>query len=247
MAREMLLAGVDPEELKPQERNQGPRTPRSRWENFWYHYKWAFWGCLFGVVVLTVLVVQLVTRDPADYTVLLVTKNAYMDEQLRAMEMVMTPYGRDLDGDGKVEVDVQNCFLGKQGSQTHLTGIQRIQAHLMSGDLLFFVWEPSVYKDFTKSLSNVTKEDYQFLTPIPVESANLAEEGTVGNWVGDPRQEADVFKALPAELFDPFPKDLYFSVRYMSGTAESSTALHGQCMELLTNFITDTKAVTPAE
>jgi len=60
----MLLAGVDPEELKPESKSQGPRTPRSRWENFWYHYKWAFWGCLFGVVVLTVLVVQLVTRDP---------------------------------------------------------------------------------------------------------------------------------------------------------------------------------------
>ena len=157
MAREMLLAGVDPEELKPQERDQGPRTPRSRWENFWYHHKWTFFGCLFGAAVLAVLVVQLITRDPADYTILLITKNSYMDEQIKAMEMLMAPYGQDLDGDGKVEVDIQNCYMGEQGSQTYLNGTQMVQAHLMTGDVVFFVWEPSVYKSFTKSISRVER------------------------------------------------------------------------------------------
>ncbi|MBR5524739.1 MAG: hypothetical protein IKU51_05700 [Clostridia bacterium] len=244
MAREMLLAGVDPEELKPRQAPEGPQTPRGRWDNFWYHHKWTFWGVLFGVVVLVVLVVQLVTRDPADYTILLVTKDAYMDEQIRAMEMLMTPYGRDLDGDGKVEVDIQNCYMGQQGSQAYLNGTQRIQAHLMAGDLLFFVWEPSVYKQFTKSLSNVADEDYTFLTQLSFEAEGITEEGVAWNWKDDPRQQADVFAALPEELYDPLPKELYFTVRYTSGTAGEAVELNRQCMELLKNFATDQKVAS---
>lgn len=243
MAREMLLAGVDPEELKPQERDQGPRTPRSQWENFWYHHKWTFFGCLFGAVVLAVLVVQLITRDPADYTILLITKNSYMDEQIKAMEMLMAPYGQDLDGDGKVEVDIQNCYMGEQGSQTYLNGTQMVQAHLMTGDVVFFVWEPSVYKSFTKSLSNIIDEDYRFLTPLPFEAEGITEEGTAWNWKDDPRQQADVFAVLPEELYDPLPKELYFTVRYVSGTAGETSQLHQQCMTLLENFVTDQKVI----
>lgn len=241
MAREMLLAGVDPEELKHKESPQGPQTPQSKWDNFWYHHKWTFWGILFGVVVLTVLVAQLVTRDPADYTIMLVTKDSYMDEQLKAMEMLMTPYAEDIDEDGKVEVDVQNCFLGEQGTQTYLSGIQRIQAHLMTGDRLFFIWEPNVYKKFTKSLTNITEDDYEFLTTLPFEASDIVEEGKAWDWVNDPRQEAEVFKMLPAELYDPLPKNLYFTVRYTSGTAENATDLHRQSMKLLENFVLDKK------
>ena len=46
MAREWLLRGVDPEELK-RDTEIIPETPKSKWENFWYHHKWTFWGVLF--------------------------------------------------------------------------------------------------------------------------------------------------------------------------------------------------------
>ena len=40
MAREMLLAGVDPEELKPTESPEPPQTPGDKLKNFWFYYKW---------------------------------------------------------------------------------------------------------------------------------------------------------------------------------------------------------------
>ena len=46
MAREWLLRGVDPEELKKEE-VVVDETPKSKWDNFWYHHKWTFWGCFF--------------------------------------------------------------------------------------------------------------------------------------------------------------------------------------------------------
>lgn len=247
MAREWLLAGVDPEELKPREKSNLPETPQSKWDNFWYHHKWTFWGVTFGVLVLFVLVFQLVTRNPADYTILLVTTDAYMDDQLVAMETLLTPYGKDLDGDGKVEVDVQNCYMGAKKSQTYLNGTQRIQANLMAGDVMFFVWEPKIFKDFTESLSNVTAEEYQFLTVLPFESEGLAEDGTAWNWAQDPRRQSEVFTSLPEAIYEPFPKDLYFTVRYTSGTASDEIPQNQQCVELLKNFVLDQKVQDTAE
>lgn len=61
MAREMYLVGVDEEELKPPAPPEQPKTPKGKWENFWYHYKWHTLGIAAAVIVLTVLIVQLAT------------------------------------------------------------------------------------------------------------------------------------------------------------------------------------------
>ena len=231
MAREWLLRGVDPEELKPTEKEETPQTPQSRWENFWYHHKLKFWLILFAVVVVVIGVVQMVTRDEPDYRVLLITETAYTSGELEALATLLESYGTDLDGDGKVEIQVENCMYGKNVDSTRNAGIQQVQAHLVAGDRMFFIWEPKTYQQFMKTIAD-GEEEVQFLTPLSVESKRIIEDGKVYNWAGDTRPVPELTERAP---------ELYFGVRLPQGTATNAKELHQQSLELLENFIADKK------
>lgn len=237
MAREWLLRGVDPEELKPREKTQGPVTPKGKWENFWYHYKWVFWGCVFAAVVLTVLLVQLFTRNPADYEFLLMTEKTHVEEQITQLEQMLAAYGQDLDGDGEVEVSIQNCRIAKDTNQQYNSGFQVAQAHLMAGDVLFFMWDEGAYKLFMEGLDNVLEEGVTFLTPLPAVEG-VTEDGFLYDWSGDPR----------AQTVPGLPSTLYFGVRDTHGTAGDAQELHKESMALLEAFIKNAPvAVHPIE
>lgn len=232
MAREWLLRGVDPEELKKPEKQEVPQTMESRWHNFWYHHKVKFWLILFAAVVLVTAVVQMVNRDEPDYRVLLITETLYTQNELDALAAMLEPYGVDIDGDGKVEVRVENCLYGKDLDQSRNSGVQQVQAHLVAGDRMFFIWEPNTYKRFMRTILK-DGEEVEFLAPITVESKGIIEEGTVYNWKNDPRPIAELQQRAP---------ELYFAVRLPQGTAAASQELHNQSMALLENFIADKKA-----
>lgn len=226
MAREWLLRGVDPEELKAAPKDEGPQTSRSWWENFWYHHKLAFWLGLFGVVVLIVTVVQLVQKDDPDYRVLLLSEKGYTTQELAALEALLTPYGEDLDGDGKVEIQVENCLYGPHVDQSQNSGIQQVQAHLVAADRMFFMMEPDSYKYFTRTVQS-TSDD------VTADFFAVLDGGdTVWDWEGDPR---------PAEELQERAPSLYFGVRATKGTAGKATELYEQSRKLLENFINGVK------
>lgn len=231
MAREWLLRGVDPEELKAAPKDEGPQTPRSKWENFWYHHKLKFWLILFAVVAVTVVVVQTVTKDDPDYRVLLLSEHRYTDKELAKLAKLLEAYGEDVDGDGKVEIQIENCLYSPDLDQSKDSGIQQVQAHLASGDRLFFMWEPGAYEFFMETLGkDMAAKD--FLATLKVESVHLTEEDTLWNWAGDSR--------IPASWQEDAP-ELYFGVRDKKGSGAKSKALYKQSLALLENFIADRK------
>lgn len=224
MAREWLLRGVDPEELKATPKEELPQTPRSKWENFWYHHKLKFWLILFAVVVVTIMVVQGINKDDPDYRVLLLTKELYSAQDLAALEALLEQYGEDLDGDGKVEIQVENCQYGPHVEQSRNSGIQQVQAHLVAADRMFFMMEPDAYKYFTRTLeSSISEKDF---------FAPLEGDATVWDWKGDSRPIAELKEQAPS---------LYFGVRATKGTAGKAAELYEQSMKLLENFIHDQK------
>ena len=232
MAREWLLRGVDPEELKPTPKDEGPQTPRSKWENFWFHHKLKFWLIVFVAVVTVVGITQLFTRDKPDYYVLLITEVAYTNPEREALAALLEDYGVDLDGDGKVEVQVENCIYSANVNQHQNSGIQQVQAHLMAADRMFFMFEPESYKQFSKVLVDDDGQPLDFFAPIEAESSGLNEEGTLYNWKGDPRPIAELTERSP---------ELYFGVRQAVGSAGDAEELYRQCMDLLENFVADNK------
>ena len=232
MAREWLLRGVDPEELKATPKDEGPQTSRGKWENFWYHHKLKFWLILFAVVVAVVGITQLLTRDEPDYCVLLVTEVAYTPPQKEALATLLESYGTDIDGDGKVEVQVENCLYGKGLNQQQNSGVQQVQAHLITADRLFFMFEPNTYEQFASVLVDDEGNPIPFFAPIAVQGKPLMEDGTVYNWKGDTRPIPELTERSP---------DLYFCVRKATGTATDAQELYQQSIALLENFVADKK------
>lgn len=228
MAREWLLRGVSEEELTATPQEEIPQTPRSRWENFWYHHKLKFWLILFAVVVLVIIIVQFATRDEPDYRVLFISEKTYTDKDLEQLAAYLEQFGKDLDGDGKVEVEVENCCF--TADQNRDSSIQQIQAHLVSGDRLFFIWDPAGYEYFRQTVLD-EYEGTDYLATITVQDAGLIKEGTVWSWSEDDRVSEEMRERWP---------DLYFGVRN-GGSSKESKTLFKDSFSLLEALVADEK------
>ena len=236
MAREFLLRGVDPEELLPPPKPEAPKTPRGKWDNFWYHYKWHFWGGLFTVVVLVVLVVQMLQRNPADYEFLLVTDRAMLDAHIEVLEKELAAHGEDLDGDGEIEVHIQNCYLSNPGTQQYYTNQQVLQTRIFAGDVMLFMWEPKYYTEFMKNITGDSQEEVRFLAQLPFSGEAVIEDGTVYKW--------DTAELRKKPLMENLPKELYCGVRDAVGTASSKVEMRDTCIKLLTGIFSSDGAST---
>ena len=212
MAREMYLVGVSEEELRPDPKPEGPKTPKDKLSNFWYHYKWPVIIGGIVLVFLAILIGQMVTRDDPDYNLVLATEKYVDQASADRLAEELQAYGRDLDGDGKVEVAVETLVTG-DATQMGMANKTKLMAHLSSGDVMFFV--------FDKASEEGTIEPQ-------------LKDGLYWNWKDDPLRGLEELSGLP--------ENLYFGVRDATGTAASqkSQQMHADCMELLNNFLTKT-------
>lgn len=110
MAREGYLVNAgedtihDPEAEKRAER--AVKTPKGKWNNFWYYHKWhVVIGIAVAAVVIGTVVSSMKTVQP-DYTVGLISRIAYPDEVTNQLGQEMAKYGVDRNHDGKVVVQV---------------------------------------------------------------------------------------------------------------------------------------------
>ncbi len=239
MAREMLLAGVDPEEFKKTEETPPPQTPRQKWENYWYHYKWLTIGLLFLLVLVIAFTVQALSRNEPDYTILIATEDPHDNYTLAPMERLLEKYGRDLDGDGEVEVRVIPCNLGAKEYATasdQVLNYQILQTHLVSGDVMLFAFEQKYFNWF---MGEMSESKTNFLTPLGVEGDGVSEDGYRWSWAEDPRIKGNA-------VFSSLPPDMEFGVRVAAGTASGRQEEQQQCLALLRALIAD-KPLTATE
>ncbi|MDD3692390.1 MAG: hypothetical protein PHX02_00590 [Oscillospiraceae bacterium] len=231
MAREWALRGVSEEELKPHPKPEPPKTPRGKFENYWYHYKWHTIAAVAISIVLTVMIWQLVTRDDPDYRLVIATDSYFSQQAVDKLEAAFEAYGRDIDGDGKVEVFAEVLTLGGD-MQYGMANKTKLIAHLTAADTMFFAFDKKTLEENIKSQE---KDGFKFFAPIDVEVDGLEDEGRYWNWKNSPLRDDKAMEGTP--------KDLYFGVRSISGTSDkkSSKELHEQSMELLRAFLTDKK------
>ncbi len=230
MAREMLLAGVSKEELEKKDEAIVPRTPREKWENFWYHHKWKFLGGVFIVLCAAIVFGQWLTRNDPDYTILVVTEKEYVSVQLDPIGSLLERYGEDIDGDGEVEVRIASCHLGDHVlADQELLNYQILQSHLISADVMLFVFEPEYYQWF---MSEMEENEYHFLTDLAVEGSGIMEDGCVWNWKNDPR-------VTDSELLSALPEELYFAVRVPTGTAAERAQEQQACLRMVQALVQD--------
>lgn len=141
---------------KPSEVAIVPKTPKEKWDNFWFQYKWYVVAITAVTVVLAVLITQCATRTKYDMEVVYFTYTAALDEQTNAVAKYIAEYAEDVNGDGEINIQVVNCsFNGKSGdTQYRYTMMTKLQA-MIAGDqnAMLFITDEDSYK-YLADLSN---------------------------------------------------------------------------------------------
>lgn len=209
MARGILLAGVDEEELRPDPKPEEPKTPRGKWENFWFYHKW---HVLIGLVVAAVVgfcVFDVVTKVHPDYDGMILTADQVLYEYQQEMNKALVSYADDVNGDGKLRVNAEVLPIGRDGdtptelSATYLTKMRV----LIADDTTKLV---IVDKETFDTLGmDYIEQGMDFYAALDVDDPNYHTEYHYWDWYGSEWQQSEWGKQ--------FPEHLYFGVRpYLS-------------------------------
>lgn len=227
MARERYLVGVDPNELKQKESVPPPQSPHGKWVNFWYHYKWLVLGIAVAAAIVVALTVHTVTRVKPDYLICMVaTKEISTAADVR-LEEILTPYGVDRNGDGKVRVEV-HCLNVSQtnGDEVNPSAIPDQQAamgHIVSRDVDLWAVDPAFYTGTLRSAFD--GDESRFFMPLDsIDAAGISADKKYWNWEDSSLLSAD-------EELKSMPKTLYWGVRVLP--EDASEDLKTQVTDML--------------
>lgn len=178
MARERYLLDDEedtihnPEAEKKIEKQS--ETKKSKWVNFWYYHKW---HVIIGVVVCLIIAgfaKDMLSKVEPDYQIALMTQDTYPSDVLESLQNQIAKYGKDLNGDGKVVIQINN-YVVKHGDDAkkadynqQMAGVVKYTSDLQNIDSVIFITddksflnEPSIfsYLDGTKPKENA--KDYE--------------------------------------------------------------------------------------
>ncbi len=194
-----IQRGEKAPEPKPSEVALLPQTPKEKWTNFWFHYKWHTLGIFALLVTLAVLITQCASRVNYDMKVVISCYTALTDAQTAKIQDYLEPLCEDVNGDGEVHVQIINCSYTKDdhNSQYQLSMATRLQATLAAdADALLFITDAEFYDYLSKLGEGGLLEN----EPLP-----LGEDFYKSCNSGD-------------EVF-PLPEGLQISCRTLSGMA----------------------------
>jgi len=172
-----------------------------RWlDNFWYHYKWHTVAVLFVAVVLTVCIVQLVSRDTeADVDIVMAGPYSFTTREedltaLRACLATYLPADFDESGDKKVKIisysfyseeeieDIESRLdengepLGvKVDTAQNANQYEQFYSYLRTGSSSLYFLSPSLYEELAERTSTLV--DLKELLGVLPEGALLFADG----------------------------------------------------------------------
>lgn len=232
MARERYLVGVSKEELEYTPPPPPPSTPKEKFSNFWYHYKWLAIGALFIIIMATVVIVQVATKVKPDYVVCVAVQQELSIQAVNRLETELEVVGKDRNGDGNVVVQVQALNITyKAGSTDSLANRQALMAHIASRDILLFALDPSYYHE---TLEPLLDDGTLFFSPLAAQVKGISEDGTYWNWKDSPLLKETDMQAI--DTWQAVPQEVYFGVRNLSGNKKQAQE-KDDCVALLRAFI----------
>ena len=221
MAREMALAGVDPSELQPSSPSpQKPQGFSGWWKNIWYHYKPVI---LLGGLLVFLLgwaLLGTLRADPADYDVVVVTEYGLYPDEVEALKGYIAASGRDVDGDGEIEVEINNLtpnYYDDMAPGLAHSDSQKLTSYLSTGEVMLFVFDERSYNGFMETVENVSDGTYTFFAPLETASSDYQTDEHYWNWKNDARRTEYGMGLLP--------EDMLFGVRTPEGTASGKDAV----------------------
>lgn len=133
---------------KPSEVALVPTTPKEKWDNFWFQYKWAVIAIASIFVVLTVLITQCASRKNPDLEIVYFSYTPVLDQQTALVGEYFESITKDINGDGEVIVQVVNCSFQNNNSniQYRSSVLSKLQAIIAADEkaLLFITDDKSI-------------------------------------------------------------------------------------------------------
>lgn len=121
---------------------------QSKWENYWYYYKYHTLAAVFVIIMIGVFVHDKLQQVDYDYRISAVTDYNLAEEQLDRLEEAFAGLADDRNGDGEVHVLVSNYTITKDGNenpQVEMANQTKFMADLETGDSLIFIYSDNVY------------------------------------------------------------------------------------------------------
>lgn len=146
MAREGLLRNAGEETIHPAvQEERTPKTPKQKWDNFWYYHKW---HVIVGSIVLALglfLLYDMTHVVQPDYQVAVLTERQYGEQELAPLKAKLESYANDLNGDGRTIVQVNSYAIREDmDPNARIAEEVRITTDLTTGiSFLFFTDDAS--------------------------------------------------------------------------------------------------------
>ena len=145
MASARYTLQIDPEDLKPDE-PRAPLTPKEKWQNFWFYYKW---HVVVGVVVLLLVIFMVrdfVSRVEPDLQMSFITSQSLPQAMLDNMSQQLEDAGMvpDINGDGESVLQINLYQLSTDGEESvdyanQMAGTVKLSTDLQVGDSVVFL------------------------------------------------------------------------------------------------------------
>lgn len=156
MARERYLLHEGEEAIHQPEAEIKPNTRKEKWQNFWYYHKWHVWVGTALILVAAFLVHDMTSAVKPDYQVTLITQRTISSGGTDALEKAMEKYGQDLNGDGKIVVQVNQSMIGEDAAGANAdiraAGLVRLQGDLSDGTSMIFLTDDTSFQNEQKEL-----------------------------------------------------------------------------------------------
>jgi hypothetical protein len=175
-----------------------PKTPKEKLQNYWYHFKWHTIGAVALIAVFAVMCVQCVTREKYDFITVVFTHSVIESGRVEKIEEYLEQYATDIDGDGKVSVQVVDCSVIDENPNSPLTqtSMGKLQSLIAAEPkAVLFLFDDKGYE----TLSKISGQGI-----LEAEALALPEE---------------FYKACDGEAdYEKLPKELKISYRRVGGT-----------------------------
>ena len=150
---------IDPADLAPRAEKQ--YTRKERWANWWdYNLKWVLLIGIAAAFVAYSFIGQYFFTTKPDYNVAAVAPYYLPDDTVTALQEQLARYGEDLNGDGKVVVQVDSYTVDFDAANENtdayyqMAGVTRLSAELSSGGktYIFLLEDPEGFEAQTGAL-----------------------------------------------------------------------------------------------
>lgn len=175
-------------------------------DNFWYHYKWWTLFALFLLIVIGSGIYFAVTDIKYDYNIAYVTYSPISMTQMDKFDKEIAKYAEDVNGNGKVDVNVQYYNMGTINDDLngHVSNLVNLQSDINNAQSTIFIVDKEAFEFIQKNYKCFGNQDGSYAD----QSMDLEKLGW--NWSGT---------ALYGKMsYYGFPEDLYFVVRTLDNT-----------------------------